>query len=222
MEFKVVDLGLVDFRKAWQFQKDIFRDVKAGLIQSALILCQHYPVITLGRCAKKENIVVSEIELRKKGIQIFEIERGGDVTYHGPGQIVVYPIFNLNYLKKDIHFYLRYLEDIVIDLLSDFGINGLRYHGLTGVWVGEQKIASIGIAIKNWITFHGLSINIKKNDLDNFRFIRPCGMDIQMTALEAFLGRDIDIDTLKESFIRKFREEKDDQSSFTRIGSRYR
>lgn len=203
MEFEVFDLGLVDFEKAWQFQKEVFNDVKAGLMQSALILCRHYPVITLGRLGKKENIIVPEFELKKRGIQIFEIERAGDVTYHGPGQIIAYPIFNLNCLKKDIHFYLRYLEDIAIDLLSDFAILGLRYPGLTGVWVGKQKIASIGIAIRNWITFHGLSINIKKNDLDNFRLIRPCGMDIEMTSLETQLGRDVEINLGTDTLLAK-------------------
>ena len=231
MEFKVFDLGLVDFKEAWQFQKEIFSDVKAGLIKSALILCQHYPVITLGRKAVKENVRVSEYELKNRGIQIYEIERGGDVTYHGPGQLVIYPIFNLNYLGRDIHIFLRRLEEVVIDLLSDFGIKASRFSGLTGVWVNKQKIASIGIAIRNWITFHGLSINIKKNDLDNFRLIKPCGMDIEMIALETILGRNIEIDNLKENLIYKFKdifpfkesesvtikEEFDGQSSLARV-----
>jgi lipoate-protein ligase B len=206
MQFKVFDLGLVDFQKAWQFQKEIFKDVKTGSFISALILCQHYPVITLGRQALRENIKISEQVLKNRGIKISEIERGGDVTYHGPGQIIAYPVFNLNYLKKDIHLFLRQLEEIVIDFLSDFGIKGQRYAGLTGVWVDTQKIASIGIAIRNWITFHGVSINIKKDDLENFRFIRPCGMDIEMVALEEILDRELDIDSLKASLINKFKD----------------
>ncbi len=206
MQFEVFDLGLVDFKKAWDFQKEIFQEVKNVLLESGLIFCQHYPVITLGRTANKKNILVSEQELKMRGITISEIERGGDVTYHGPGQLIVYPIFNLNYYKKDIHLFLRQLEGITITLLSDFGIEASRYPGLTGVWVGKQKVASIGIAIRNWITLHGLSINVKKDDLDNFRFIRPCGMDIEMTSIETILSKGVGIDTLKEKFIYNFRE----------------
>jgi len=144
--------------------------------------------------------------LKIRGIELYEIERGGDVTYHGPGQLTAYPIFNLNYLKKDIHLFLRQLEEVIIDLLSDLGIKSNRRLGLAGVWVNNQKIASIGIAIKNWITFHGLSINIKKSDLNNFRFIRPCGMDIEMASLETILARDIELANLKIKLIYKFRD----------------
>jgi len=154
---------------------------------------------------------------------MYGIERGGGVTYHGPGQLIAYPVLNLNYLKKDIHFFLRQLEELAIELLSDFGIKGLRYKGLTGVWIDKscpflnnaydssekgldkQKIVSIGIAIRNWITFHGMSINVKKDDLDNFSLIKPCGMDIEMTSLESILHRDIEIDDIKNNLILKFR-----------------
>lgn len=207
MQFEIFDLGLVDFKKAWDFQKQIFLKVKNRDLSSALILCQHNPVITLGRSGKRNNILISEAELKNKGkgIEVYDIERGGDVTYHGPGQLTAYPIFDLRYFNRDIHKFLRYLENAVISLLSDLNINAIKYPGLTGVWVGKQKIASIGIAIKNWITFHGLSINIKKNDLDNFRLIRPCGMDVQMTSLENILCTDIEIEDIKESVIQKFR-----------------
>jgi lipoate-protein ligase B len=242
MEFKVFDLGLLDFESARQCQKEIFREVKGGHYLSALILCRHYPVITLGRSAKKENIRVSESELFKKGIRVYEIERGGDVAYHGPGQLTVYPVFNLEFFKKDIHLFLRKLEELAIDFLADFGVGALRYPGLTGVWVGNKKIASIGIAIRNWITFHGISINVKRNDLANFSLIRPCGMEIEMTSLETLLDRDIEIETIKENLINKFRdtlrdsarggsafggnregvsiiqEERDDAGDFARIG----
>jgi lipoate-protein ligase B len=128
------------------------------------------------------------------------------VTYHGPGQVTAYPIFDLHYLKKDINFFLRNLEQVVIDLLWDFGIKGTRVSGLTGVWVDKQKIASIGIAIKQWITFHGLSLNLKKADLANFSFIRPCGMDIEMTSLETLIDRPIEINDIKQALIHKFRD----------------
>ncbi len=205
MQFKILDLGLVDFQKAWDRQKEIFLAVKNHQLSSALIICQHHQVITSGRAADKNNILASAQELKSKGIEIYEVERGGDVTYHGPGQIIAYPIFNLNYFKKDIHFFLRCLEGVVIDLLSGLGIQGSSYPGLTGVWVNQEKIASIGIAIKNWITFHGLSINIKNDDLENFSLIRPCGMDIKMTSLETVLEREINIQNIKENLIYKLR-----------------
>lgn len=218
MEFKLFDLGLVDFNEAEYFQKKIFQDVKNGLLKSGLITCQHYPVITLGRSGNKKNVLISENELKIRKIAMYEVGRGGDVTYHGPGQLNVYPIFNLNYLKKDINLFLRCLEDLIINLLSDFGIKGLRYPGLTGVWVNpvtnttpltgkicngvnRKKICSIGIGIRNWITFHGLSINIKKDDLHNFSLIRPCGMDIEMTSLETVLGKEIEISYVKERLV---------------------
>ncbi len=206
MDFRVFNLGLVDFKKALQFQKKIFQEIKNNYFNSALILCRHYPVITMGRQGSAENIKVSSFELRNRGIHMYEIERGGDVTYHGPGQLTVYPIFNLTYLKKDIHLFLRQLEGLVIDFLSDFGIKGLRYKGLTGVWIDKKKVASIGIAIRNWITFHGMSINIKKDDLDNFSLIEPCGMDIEMTSLETALGKNIEIEQMKEIFTHKFKD----------------
>lgn len=205
MEFKVFDLGLIDFKSAWGIQKKIFADVKAGLINSAVLLCRHYPVITLGRKADKKNILVSDNELKTKGIAVYEIERGGDVTYHGPGQITVYPVFNLWFYKKDIHLFLRQLEKVVIDLLSDFGIIARRHQGRTGVWVGEEKISSLGITIKDWISFHGVSINIKKDDLINFGLIRPCGMDIQMTSLENILQRDVEIENIRDRLIELFK-----------------
>lgn len=203
---KVFNLGLIDFKDALQFQKDTFCQVKNKALESALIICRHYPVITLGRQADKKNILVNEDALRLRGIPVYNIERGGDATYHGPGQITVYPIFNLNYFKKDVHLFLRQLESVVIELLSDFGITGLRNRGFTGVWVGRKKIASIGVAIKNWITFHGLSLNTGDNDLVNFRLIRPCGMDVEMTSLEMLLGRKIEAGSIEDKIARKFEE----------------
>jgi lipoate-protein ligase B len=213
MQFKVFALGLVDFVQAWSFQKEIFTDVKNGKFQSALVICQHYPVITLGRQANKHHILVSTYELRARGIQVYEIERGGDVTYHGPGQLTVYPIFNLGYLKKDIHWFLRQLEEVAIGFLSGFGVKAQRHPGFTGVWVNSHKIASIGIAIRNWITFHGLSINIKNFDLVNFQLIRPCGMDIKMTCLEAILNKPIEIESIKDNLIQRFKDNLSTQSS---------
>lgn len=214
MGLKIFDLGLTEFKKAWQFQKKIFAQIRGGLFKSALILCRHYPVITLGRQAKRQNILISDEELKNKGITLYEVERAGDVTYHGPGQLMVYPIFNLNYFKKDIRLFLRNLEAIAIRMLEELGIAAERKTNLTGVWCGDKKISSIGISIKNWITYHGLAINIKGNDLANFSLIRPCGMDIMMTSAESVLGKDINIDEIKETVIRRW---ENDQSYFAAI-----
>ncbi len=206
MVFNVFDLGSVDFYKAWQFQQEVLAQVRNGHIPGALIICSHYPVITLGRLAKRSNILISYSELDKRKIAVYETERGGDVTYHGPGQITAYPIFDLNYFGKDIRLFLSRLEAVAMDLLSDFGISGSRCPGSTGVWIEKNKIASIGIAIKNWITYHGLSISVKADDRANFDLIRPCGMDIKMTDLESVLGRYLEIEELKPRVIDKFRE----------------
>jgi len=205
MELKIVDLGLIDFFSAWQIQKELLSKVKEGKISSALIFCQHHPVLTLGRSGNKNNILASPEELETKGISVYEVERGGDVTYHGPGQLTVYPIFNLMHLKKDIHWFLRYLEEVIIDCLKDFSIKGLRIKGATGVWVGEDKIASLGIAFKSWISFHGFSLNVNKDDLNNFRLIRPCGMDIGVTSVETYLGEVVELNKIKDNLTRRFK-----------------
>ena len=201
MDLKIVDLGLVDFKDAWVKQKELFQDVLAGNLEKALVICRHQPVITLGRSAKKVNILVSREDLKSKGIAIYEVERGGDVTYHGPGQLTIYPIFNLNHMKKDIHWFLRYLEGLIIRGLNDFGVKGQRRRGLTGVWVKERKIAAIGIAIKNWISFYGLSVNIKQDDLTNFSLIRPCGLDIMVTSIESESNKAISIEEAQKRFL---------------------
>jgi len=202
MKIEVFDLGLAPYKQTWDFQKTVFARVKNGEIEGGLILCSHLPVITLGRLAKDKNILLDACQLSRKKIELFRIERGGDVTYHGPGQLTVYPIFNLKYLKKDIHWFLRYLENITVEFLSSFGVKAEVRPGLTGAWIGEKKIVSIGIAIRNWISFHGLSINIAKSGLENFRYIRPCGMDVQMTCMEQEAKQLPKIHFLKSAFIK--------------------
>jgi lipoyl(octanoyl) transferase len=206
MEFKVFDLGLIDFQQALSLQKQIHLKVKEGLLEGALIICSHYPVMTTGRRAKKESLLVPKEKLKKRGVSLCQVERGGDITYHGPGQLTAYPIFNLGLIKKDIHLFLRELEEVVISFLMDLGIAAERRYGLTGVWIGNKKIASIGISIKNWITFHGLTINIRSNDLENFRLIKPCGMNIEMTSAEDILGVNLEIADLKEGLILAFKK----------------
>ncbi|MDD5196531.1 MAG: lipoyl(octanoyl) transferase LipB [Candidatus Omnitrophica bacterium] len=205
MPLKVTDLGLVDFQDARVQQRELFREVEAGLWSAGLIVCRHYPAITVSRRANRNNILVSQEELKNKGISVYEVERGGDVTYHGPGQLIAYPVFNLNYFKKDIHWFLEYLEGLIIRCLDEFGVKGERAPGLTGVWAGRLKIASIGIAVRNWITFHGLSINIKSNDLANFSLIRPCGMDIMVTSMESETGGIVQTEEVKQNLVSLFK-----------------
>ena len=204
MKLKVIDLGLADYFQVWSLQKDILAKVINNELRAALILCRHPPVITSGRKVSAASFKAASSEIFAKGIKLYNIERGGDVTYHGPGQLTVYPIINLCYFKKDIHWFLRELESLVISSLGDFNLRCQRREGLTGVWLKNKKIASIGIAIRHWVTYHGLSINIKKDDLANFNLIRPCGMDIEITSLEDVLGRDVNIEEVKSGLLDRF------------------
>lgn len=203
MEIKIFDLGLIDFPEAWKFQKKIFQEVKDGLIPHALVFCSHFPVITLGRTGSEKHILASKKELRDKNIAVYKIERGGGVTYHGPGQLLIYPIFNLNLLRKDLRYFLHSLEELIIQTLSHSGIEANRSPGLTGVWIKNKKVASIGITVKNWITYHGACLNIKKSCLKNFSLIKPCGMDIMMTSVDSVLGRKTEIEEVKETLKRR-------------------
>jgi lipoate-protein ligase B len=206
MDLEVIDLGLVDYLEAWDMQKDTLAKVIEGEMDSALILCRHYPVVTLGRSASQESLRFGSEWIRAKGVKLYNIERGGDATYHGPGQLTVYPVLNLGYFKKDIHWFLRELESLIISSLADLNLPVSRVEGFTGAWIGNKKIASIGIAIKHWVTYHGLSINIKKDDLANFGLIRPCGMDIKVTSLEEELGRQVNVEEVKSSLLNRFVE----------------
>jgi len=207
MKIEFLDLGLTDYQTSRDIQKQTFDRVKSGEFEHALISCQHQPVITLGRqaClagrqAKPVNLLVSEEELKEKKIKLVNVERGGDITYHGPGQLTVYPIFNLSLLKKDIHLFIRNLEITAINTLKHFNINACQKSGLTGVWVNDKKIASIGIAIRQWITYHGMTMNVNNDDLSNFSLIRPCGMDIMMASVEGILGDNVEIEEVNKIF----------------------
>ncbi|MCM8792214.1 MAG: lipoyl(octanoyl) transferase LipB [Candidatus Omnitrophica bacterium] len=207
LKYQIFDLGRIDFIHAWNFQKEIFLKAKMHLIDSAIVLCEHDPVITIGRGGSKKEILASCQELNKMNIKILYADRGGKTTYHGPGQLVVYFIFNLNYFRKDLHYFLRWLEKLGISFLNKFNLKANSKAGLSGIWIDNKKIASIGICVKNWITYHGMSINVKKDVLDNFYFIRPCGMDIEMTSIESILGQDVLFSYAKRLFLSSFKEE---------------
>jgi len=173
-----------------ELQRDLCRQRLAGEISDdILLLVEHPPVITLGRGTRPGSLPLSQPELEKRGVEVFEIERGGDVTFHGPGQLVGYPILDLRRHREDLHWYLRQLEAALIGALEKLGIQAGVNPGLTGVWTGGRKIASIGIHVKQWVTFHGFALNVH-TDLSYFDLIVPCGIkDVIMTSVSRELGR---------------------------------
>lgn len=180
----VIDLGRRGYGEVLELQRELCRRRVAGEIaEDLLVLVEHNPVITLGRGTRPSSLIVPQDELEARGVEVFEVERGGDVTYHGPGQLVGYPILDLNTHRPDLHWYLRELEGALITALADLEIAAGRRAGLTGVWTAGRKIASIGIHVKQWVTFHGFALNVT-NDLTNFGLIVPCGIDnVVMTSV---------------------------------------
>ena len=174
-------------------QKALVEERRGGRVPDLLLLLQHPPVITLGvRRDSRSHVVASDALLAERGIEIHDTGRGGDVTYHGPGQIVGYPILDLNPDRRDVHRYVRDLEEVLIRTAGDYGIDAERIEGLTGVWVGREKLAAIGVRIARWITSHGFALNVT-TDLDYFKLIVPCGIaDRGVTSLARLLGRTID------------------------------
>ncbi len=204
MIYRLLELGLTDYDKAYAMQHNIVSALKNGKGNNTLLLLEHYPVFTIGRSGSIGNLLCDEELLDERGIKLRRVDRGGDITFHGEGQLVIYPIFNLCEHKRDLHKYLRTLEDAIIKLLLGYGINGERAKGLTGVWVGNKKIASIGIGVKNWISYHGIALNVNV-DLDFFSLIRPCGLgNIAMTSLKELLGKNIPMQEIKNRAINVF------------------
>ncbi len=200
---KIIDLGRIDFEEGYDIQRSIVDNLIKGKTEDTLIICEHNPVITLGRSAKESNIIIEKPVLERCGIKVVYINRGGDVTYHGPGQIIGYPILDLKNIKKDIHFYLSMLENFIADFLNFFGLKSTRHLYGTGVWVNKSKIASIGIGIRHWITFHGFSINVK--NIDGFSYINPCGIKkLEMTSIEKEVKKEVNFSYVKKMMAEKF------------------
>jgi len=194
---QIIDLGLIDYAEALALQKRVVAARKADAIEDALLVCEHLHVITQGRNGKREHLLVSEHVLRQKGMDYYETSRGGDITYHGPGQIVGYPILNLGAIRRDVVWYVRTLEEAMIHATAEFGITAERVGGKTGIWVRagntEEKLAAIGVHITRWVTSHGFAYNVC-TDLRNFELIVPCGIpDRKATSLEKLLGRRIEV-----------------------------
>jgi lipoate-protein ligase B len=194
----LLDLGLREYVYVWDLQRKLVDLRAAKLIPDTLILVQHPHVFTVGKA------VPGDAPSRIEGVPVFRIERGGQWTYHGPRQLVGYPILNLDLRQRDIHGFLRKLEEMMIRALAEFSITAERHQGQTGVWVQEKKIASIGAAIRNWTTFHGFALNINTN-LSYFGLIEPCGMPSStMTSMKVLLGREIDFDAVKNQIRKDF------------------
>jgi lipoyl(octanoyl) transferase len=201
-------LGVVRYDEALALQRGLVEDRRADRVPDLLLLLQHPAVITLGVKGDggRANIVASEARLAELGIAVHETGRGGDVTYHGPGQIVVYPILDLRPDRCDVHRYVRDLEEVMMRVCADYGVSAGRIKGLTGAWVGAEKIGAIGVRISRWITSHGLALNVSTN-LDHFKLIVPCGIaDRGVTSLEKATGVRVPVGDVEDTLIRRFCE----------------
>ena len=221
-EVELEDLGLIDYKQCWDYQTKLF-DASVQLkiknrkfpenrvsTKNHLIFCEHPHVYTLGKSGDLKNLLIDGQKRKEKNISFYKINRGGDITYHGPGQLVVYPILDLDYFFSDIHKYLRLLEEAVILTLKDYGISGQRLDGFTGVWVDAKKvtprkICAIGVKCSRWVTMHGIGFNINSN-LDYFNHIVPCGIeDKSVTSLQKETNQEIDMKELKLRFKKNFK-----------------
>ncbi len=205
----IEDWSLIPFREAWSRQEEYVREIQKGNRSSTLILCEHPAVLTIGREGGEHNVTVSGEMLASMNIETIPINRGGDITAHNPGQLIGYPLFHLSRFKEDLHWFLREIEEIIIQVLEEYGIESGRVEGKTGVWIeNERKICAIGLHCSRWVTSHGFALNVN-NDLSLFDMIIPCGIpDKSVTSMSKELGKTIDMDELKEKcrnrFISKF------------------
>ncbi|ADQ15507.1 lipoyl(octanoyl) transferase LipB [Halanaerobium hydrogeniformans] len=206
VKLNIKNLGILEHQKAYDLQLEIMQKRINDEIEDTLLIVEHPPVFTIGTSGSRENIRVGSDFLNDAGIEVYKTNRGGDITYHGPGQLVIYPILNLKNHKKDLHWLLRSYEEVFIELLKEFDINGWRIDGLTGVWVGNEKITAIGVAVRRWVSYHGCAFNISPN-LEHFSYIVPCGItDKGVTSLEKLLGQKVETEAVIEILIKKFTE----------------
>lgn len=201
-EFVVRDLGRLDYQAAWEVQLSTHAAVAEGRLPPTLLLVEHPPVITFGKKGGRSNLLVSEAFLRERGFTLYDIERGGDVTYHGPGQLVGYPIF---WVGRRVRDYLRRLEQVMVALLASYGITASGSPGYAGVWVGDDKVVAIGVAVRRDVSFHGFALNVA-TDLTHFEYIVPCGLtDKGVTSLSRLLGRTLTLAEVKPRLVAAFR-----------------
>jgi lipoyl(octanoyl) transferase len=200
----VEQLGRVPYAAALELQRERIAQRKAGEIPDTLLLLEHPHVYTLGRNARQENLLFSRERLSALGAEVFETDRGGDVTYHGPGQLVGYPILDLTQHRRDLAWYMRSLEEVFIRVAADFGVNAGRLVKCPGVWVGDAKLVAMGVHVSRWVTSHGFAFNVS-TDLSYFDHIVPCGIrDKQVTSLEKLLGRRVEAASVTESVVKHF------------------
>ena len=196
----ILDLGLSPFKEVWDLQKELVKKRQYGQIKDTLILAEHEPVYTLGKNANENHILQNS----PRDVKTYQIERGGDVTFHGPGQLVGYPIMDLHNYNKSISCYMRSLEQLIIDTLAEFRVTAERKDGLTGVWVGDEKIAALGVRVTRWITMHGFALNVSP-DLTYYSGIIPCGIfEYGVTSMAKQLTIEVAVDSVKQVLIEKF------------------
>jgi len=201
---RYIDLGLSDYKEAYKVQCEVRSKVADGVFENTLIVTEHRSVITIGRRGSAGHLFRTREFLAGLGIEVLDVDRGGDITYHGPGQLVAYPIFRLENEARDIHGFLGFLEEVGVNFLSKYGVEAGRVSGARGIWVKGEKIGSIGVGVKKWVTYHGMAININM-DLRPFSFIKPCGIQgVKITSLECLVKERLDIEDakckLRESF----------------------
>jgi len=195
------DLGLIEYNRAIRLQGQLVKARCASKLPDTILFLQHPPVLTMGASGGEENIVVTKDVLVNGGVAIVHTDRGGNITHHGPGQLVGYPIFDLNTKGKDIHQYVRHLEEVIIRTLRDYSIAAHRDHKNPGVWVGEEKICALGIRTTRWVTKHGFALNIN-NELKYFSYIHPCGLTNGVTSMSRLLGHEVRIEDVVLSIIK--------------------
>lgn len=200
----ILDLGRMGYQKAWDLQKAVHQKRVEDRIPDTLILVEHEPVVTMGRSGKEKNLLLPVKTLKDKGVEFFNIERGGDVTYHGPGQLVGYPIFNIRRGLAGIKPFIARIEDAIVSTLKDFGVTAYRREKMIGVWTDAGKICSIGVAVQRWVSFHGFALNVN-TDLSFFNFIVPCGLaGVKMTSVQDILKKDTGLDEIKSRVRERF------------------
>ena len=200
-----LSLGRADYGWTLDLQRTLHVRRKAGTTPDIVITVEHNPVITLGRSGSRQHLLASPSDLRREGIEVFEVERGGDVTYHGPGQLVVYAIVDLRRQDRDVKQFVKGLEDATIATLADLGIDAERRSGYPGVWVSDRKIASIGIYVSGWVTRHGLALNVAVNPT-HFAMIRPCGLPVETVSICDLLGRTVYLDQVRDALLERLAE----------------
>lgn len=204
MHAHLLDLGLMAYGEAWGIQQRLHAQRITGEIPDTLLFVEHPPVITLGKAFQPQNLLFAPEFYAQRGIEVTPTDRGGDVTCHNPGQLVGYPIFDVRALGADLHRYLRQIEEVLIRTLGTYGIPATRSEGYTGVWVGEEKIAAIGIKVARWVSMHGFALNVN-NDLSLFQMIVPCGiLDKGVTSLSRLLGRTVPMEEVKARVVEQF------------------